>query len=90
MKLTKAQREFVDRVLQIEKDLEEKLWLKATRDGKWIMQTRDSGYYIDVHGRTVNSLLNKNVLDNAEFYNEHTDSLLTGMTLSEKYRSVTA
>lgn len=86
MKLTKTQEEFINRVLKIEEQLKEKLWLRMDKDsGKWIMATKEdhwTGFFL--HSKTVKSLTDKNILTNEKYKNEHGVSL-TGMTLNKEY-----
>ncbi len=85
MKLTKAQKEFIDNVNEIEEKLEKKLWLQMN-DNKWVMGTHENeytGFY--VNGKLVKSLTDKGIIVNEEFKNVHGASL-TGMTLNDQYR----
>jgi hypothetical protein len=87
MKLTKKQKEFINNVINTEKKLNKKLWLKWI-DKKWAMGTHEDEstlFYVD--GRLVKSLTNNEILTNAEFKNKW-GSMLTGMTLNDEFRNV--
>ena len=88
MATTTTQKEFIQRVLKIENVIKAKLWLRVdSTSRKWIMATREeawTGFY--VHGNTVKSLTDKDILVNEKYYNKHSSSYLTGMTLSNQFR----
>jgi len=85
---TKTQKKFIQRVLKIENMVKGKLWLRVdSSTGRWLMATREeawTGFYM--HGNTVKSLTDKDILVNENYYNKHSSSYLTGMALSNQFR----
>lgn len=91
--LTKSQKQFIKNVMDTEQKLDQSLWLRMTYDGKWFMGTHEddiSEVGFSVHGKTLKSLTDKDILVNKEYYNPYSDSMLTGMALNDAYREMVA